>query len=73
MEFTEQDRETLYNYMDVTKSKASFNANGYGKTIRCRVVEFSAMIRGKGQLTQGFVTRFFQQLDYLEPTLFYRH
>lgn len=66
MEFTEQDREALYNLWMSQKAKRHLTQMDMAKRLGVGIVEFSDMIRGKGQLTQGFVIRFFQQLD-MEP------
>lgn len=69
MEFTEQDREALYNLWMSQKAKRHLTQMDMAKRLGVGVVEFSEMIRGKGQLTQGFVTRFFQQLDIEAHTI----
>ncbi|OEF28128.1 helix-turn-helix domain-containing protein [Vibrio rumoiensis] len=66
MEFTEQDREVLYNLWMSQKAKRHLTQMDMAKRLGVGIVEFSEMIRGKGQLTTSFVTRFFQQLD-IEP------
>lgn len=66
MEFTEQDRDTIYNIWMSQKAKRHLTQMEMARRLDLSVVEFSEIIRGKGVITLSFINNFFAQLE-LEP------
>lgn len=66
MEFTENDREALYQVWMSHKAKRHLTQMDMSKKVGTSVVEFSNLLRAKAPLTLGFIAKFCQVLE-LEP------
>ncbi|HCH00642.1 MAG TPA: transcriptional regulator [Vibrio sp.] len=66
MEYTEQDRDAIYHLWMSQKAKRHLTQMDMAKRLGMTISEFSEVIRGKGEISKSFVSRFFQQLD-IEP------
>ncbi|MGF1754156.1 helix-turn-helix transcriptional regulator [Vibrio makurazakiensis] len=67
MEFTQQDREALYNVWMSQKAKMHMTQMEMAKKMGMTQVDFSNLIRGNASLTMGFVAAFFR-LMRVEPS-----
>ncbi|WP_394128509.1 helix-turn-helix domain-containing protein [Vibrio hepatarius] len=66
MEFTEKDREALYQTWMSQKSKMRLTQMEFAKKLGMNQLAFSQVLRGEAELTMQFVTNFCRLLQ-LEP------
>jgi len=67
MEFTEQDREALYDVWMSQKAKMHMTQMEMAKKMGMTQVDFSNLIRGSAPMSMGFVAEFFR-LMRIEPS-----
>tara|TARA_Y100001960_G_scaffold90863_1_gene97742 strand:+ start:177 stop:578 length:402 start_codon:yes stop_codon:yes gene_type:complete len=66
MEFTEQDREALYQTWMSQKSRMRITQMEFSKKLGMNQLDFSNVLRGESPLTMSFVSHFCRLL-HLEP------
>ncbi|MFV0575019.1 MAG: XRE family transcriptional regulator [Vibrio sp.] len=66
MEYTQEDRDALYNLWMSQKAKRRLTQMEMAKRLEMSISDFANVMRGKTELSNAFVNRFFQQLD-IEP------
>ncbi|CAK4075466.1 helix-turn-helix transcriptional regulator [Vibrio sp. MarTm2] len=66
MEFTEQDREALYQTWMSQKSKMRLTQMEFAKKLGMNQLTFSQVLRGERPMTMSFVSHFCRHL-HLEP------
>ncbi len=66
MEFTEQDREALYQTWMSQKSRMRITQMEFSKKLGMSQLDFSNVLRGESPLTMSFVSHFCRLLN-LEP------
>ncbi|SDH98120.1 hypothetical protein SAMN04488136_1419 [Vibrio xiamenensis] len=66
MEFTQQDKEALYNVWMSQKAKMRITQMEFAKKLGLSQLEFSELLRGKRELSMSFIGQFCHLL-HIEP------